>query len=417
MSQEHIGLRSVVVVSLGNALSFYDFFVYSYFAIQIGHTFFPESHTSHGLLFSLASFGVGFITRPLGGIVIGRYGDKAGRKAAMFWSFGLMGTSILGLAVIPSHEQIGLAAPILLLIVRLVQGFAVGGEVGPSTAFLLEAAPTQQRALYVSLQAATQYLAVIFAGVVGFLLAHLLSADQLDSWGWRVAFLVGAAVVPLGLYVRRSLPETLKAHVETAVTAEQTRSGTRLLGLALMMLSGGTMCAYVVSYMATYSQDTLKLDANAAFGTPLAEGLSFMLVAPLAGMVSDRIGRKPVILTGLGLMFLLVLPCYMVMSSGHSANVVYAATAILGGLMAVSYVPSTAAIVESLPRSMRSGAFAILYSVAGAVFGGFTQFTVKWLLDVTNSPLAPGWYSILGLIIWGAGTVAFRESAPCRGGR
>src|SRR5580692_11474126 len=168
-------LGKVFAVGLGNALEFYDFLTYSFFAIQIGHSFFPVAQTAHGLLFSLATFGVGFITRPLGGIVIGTFGDRAGRKPAMVLSFTLMGVGITGLALTPSYAAIGVAAPILLLLFRLLQGFAMGGEVGPSTAFLIEAAPPHRRGLYVAVQYMTQDLAVLVAGLVGFSLSNWLS--------------------------------------------------------------------------------------------------------------------------------------------------------------------------------------------------------------------------------------------------
>src|SRR5580658_987771 len=209
LEQQYLPLRKVVAVGIGNALEFYDFLTFSFFAIQIGHSFFPQSQTSHGLLYSLATFGVGFLTRPLGGVVIGMYGDRVGRKPAMVLSFGLMGASILGLALTPSYAQIGIAAPILLVIFRLVQGFALGGEVGPTTAYLIEAAPPHRRGLYVSLQLMTQDLAVLAAGLAGFVLTTWLTPAALDAWGWRIAFLVGASIVPLGLRMRRNLPDTL----------------------------------------------------------------------------------------------------------------------------------------------------------------------------------------------------------------
>src|SRR6202035_3627944 len=177
---QYLPLRKVAAVGVGNALEFYDFITFSFFAIQIGHSFFPESQTSHGLLYSLATFGVGFLTRPLGGVVIGMYGDRVARKPAMVLSFALMGASILGLALTPSYAQIGIAAPILLVIFRLLQGFALGGEVGPSTAYLVEAAPPMRRGLYVALQYATQDLAVFCAGLVGLALSSSLDAAHLD---------------------------------------------------------------------------------------------------------------------------------------------------------------------------------------------------------------------------------------------
>lgn len=411
-NQEYLPLRSVVAVGLGNALEFYDFFAFSYFAIQIGHTFFPRSLTTHGLLLSLASFAVGSITRPLGGLIIGRYGDRVGRKPAMVWSFSLMGIGLFGLALTPSYAQIGLLSPVLLLVCRLVQGFGVGGEVGPTTAFLIEAAPPNRRGLYASLQLGTQYLAVVVSGAIGFFLSTALSPGQLDSWGWRVAFLFGTAIVPLGLYIRGKVPETLHNR-EHGTDSEQGPASRRLIVIGLMMLVALTMSGYVVSYMITYLQDSLKLGANFAFRAPIVEGVSFMCIAPFSGYLSDTFGRKPVMLTGLGLALIATFPCYIAMNKWPSPALAYAATAILSGVGAIWASPLVVSIVESLPRRARAGTFGLLYSVATAFFGGFTQFTVQWLIERTGSPLAPAWYLAFSLILAGVGTIWVRESAPC----
>lgn len=182
-----VGLGKIIAVGMGNALEFYDFLTFSFFSTQIGHCFFPNATGKRSLLYALATFGVGFAMRPLGGILIGRYGDRAGRKPAMLLSFTLMGMAILGVALTPAYTQIGVAAPVLLVLFRLMQGFALGGEVGPSTAYLIEAAPPHRRGLYVSIQYATQDCAPLVAGLVGFVLSLLLTAQQLDTWGWRSA--------------------------------------------------------------------------------------------------------------------------------------------------------------------------------------------------------------------------------------
>jgi MFS transporter, MHS family, citrate/tricarballylate:H+ symporter len=405
-------LRRVLAVGLGNALEFYDFLTFSYFAIQIGHTFFPASHTSHGLLLSLATFGVGFLTRPLGAIVIGRYGDRAGRRPAMLWSFGLMGLAILGLALTPSYERIGRAAPVLLVFFRLLQGLAVGGEVGPSTAFLVEAAPPERRGLYVAVQVATQYLAGVAAGVIGFILSDWLSPAELDAWGWRIALLIGAAVVPVGLYIRRSLPETLQHPGVVAPLAARRPLPAGLLLVSLLVLATATISVYVVDYIITYAQDTLKLGAHLGFGATVVGGLCVLAVAPIGGALSDRAGRKPVMLAGLGLLLLLVVPCYMTMTAWHNAAAVYATTALLSALVALMTTPALTAISESLPHAVRSAAFGIVYAVAITVFGGFTQFIVKALIDLTASPLAPAWYLTAALVIGACAMLTMRESAP-----
>ena len=200
--------RHIAAVVVGNALEFYDFLTYAYFAVYIGRAFFPSNDASASLLASLGTFGVGFVTRPIGSLVIGRMGDRMGRKPAMVLSFSLMGVAITGLALTPSYSTIGFAAPVLVILFRMLQGFALGGEVGPTTAFLLEAAPPERRGFYTAFQYWTQNVSILISGLVGLELANTLSEQQLQDFGWRIAFLLGAAIVPVGLLMRRNLPET-----------------------------------------------------------------------------------------------------------------------------------------------------------------------------------------------------------------
>jgi MFS family permease len=407
-------LHRVLAVGIGNALEFYDFLTFSFFAIQIGHTFFPATQTSHGLLYSLATFGVGFATRPLGGILIGRYGDRAGRKPAMMLSFGLMGVAILGLALTPSWNQIGIAAPIILVGFRLIQGFALGGEVGPSTAFMIEAAPPNRRGLYVSLQNATQALAILAAGVVGLSLSAELSPAALDSWGWRVAFLLGLAVVPVGLYVRGRLPETLhQAEVRTGPPPPR-RVPTRVFVLGLLMLAQATITTYVISYMTTYAQDSLGLTAKIAFGATVVSGGCHLCVAPVSGILSDRFGRKPVMLFGLAMLVVFAVPCFAAIDHWRGAVSLYLATAALATFASLANVPVLVTITESLPKAVRSGALATIYALAIATFGGTAQFVIKWLGEATGSNLAQAWYLTAALVVGGAAAMMMRESAPVK---
>jgi MFS transporter, MHS family, citrate/tricarballylate:H+ symporter len=407
---EYLPLRKVTAVGVGNALEFYDFLTFSFFAIQIGRCFFPESQTSHGLLYSLATFGIGFLTRPLGGIVIGTYGDRAGRKPAMVLSFGLMGAAILGLALTPSYAQIGIAAPILLVMFRLIQGFALGGEVGPSTAFLVEAAPPHRRGFYVSVQYMTQDLAVLAAGLVGFMLTTWLSPAALDAWGWRAALLIGTAVVPIGLYMRHNLPETIDDR--QAATPEERHVPARLVVLALMLMMSATIYLFGLDYITTYAQDSLNMTPALAFGATVVIGLGAVIADPISGLLSDRIGRKPVMLGAVVILVLLLVPSYMVMIKVPSVGVVYGAIAILAVLQAFLTAPALITITESLPKAVRSGALAIIYAVATSVFGGTTQFAIKGLTDLTGSPLAPAWYMSGAVVIGGIAMALMPESAP-----
>jgi MFS transporter, MHS family, citrate/tricarballylate:H+ symporter len=410
-NQPYLPLRSVLAVGVGNALEFFDFLTFSFFAIPISHCFFPQSLTAHGLLYSLATFGVGFLTRPLGAVVIGIYGDRVGRRPAMVLSFALMGAAILGLVLTPSYGQIGIAAPILLVIFRLLQGFALGGEVGPSTAFLVEAAPPLRRGLYVSVQYMTQDVAVFAAGLAGFFLSTCLSPSALDAWGWRIAFLVGLMVVPVGLYMRHHLPETIH-EVDRRTTTAERRVPMRLVVLALVLMMANSIYLFGADYITTYAQDSLHLSPTLAFGATVVIGIAAMLADPLSGLLSDRIGRKPVMIGAVVILVLLLVPAYKAMIALHSIRVVYGVMAILGVLQAFLTAPALVAVTESLPKAVRSGSLAIIYAVAISLCGGTTQFAIKALTDLTRSPLTPAWYMTAAVLVGGIAMALMHETAP-----
>jgi MFS family permease len=407
----HLPLRKVAAVGIGNALEFYDFLTYSFFAIQIGHSFFPEKH---GLLYSLAVFGVGFLTRPLGGLVLGMMGDRVGRRPAMVLSFSLIGLALLGIALTPSYAEIGTAAPVLLVIFRLLQGFALGGEVGASTAFLVEAAPPERRGLYVSIQYMTQDFAVLVAGIVGFVLSETLTPGQLDDWGWRAAFLLGTAVIPVGFWLRRSLPETLDVEERIAAPAGKGRVPYRFVALALLMTMATSTYIFGIDYITTYVQDSLHMDAGAAFGATVLIGLCATIGDPLSGLLCDRFGRKPVMLAAAAAILLVVAPAFLAMTRLGGTGIVFAGTALLAFLQSMLIVPALTTIAETLPKTIRSGTIGVVYAVSTSIFGGSTQMVVKWLIDRTGNPLAPAWY-ICGIVfLGGLAMLAVRESSPQR---
>ena len=415
--QAILPLSQVAAVGVGNALEFYDFLSFSFFALQIGHTFFPASQTQHGLLFALATFGVGFITRPLGGLVLGAYGDRVGRKPAMILSFALMGVAIFGLALTPGYAQIGVAAPILLVMFRLIQGFALGGEVGPSTAFLMEAAPARHRGFYIGLQMATQDLAVLVAGLVGFALSLAMRADVLDAWGWRVAFLLGAAIVPFGLAVRRNLPETFHISQRASAPSSRVRPHARVVVLGILMLGASTIAYYGIEYMNTYAQDTLHLSVKLAFGTTIVLGAVMVVTDVLCGILTDRIGRRPVMIAASAGVVLLVAPAFMVLNRFPQPGVIFAITAVLGILSALITGPALIAVTESLPRHVRSGLLGALYAVAMSLFGGTTQFVARGLIEVSHNPVAPAFYITGAMLVGIVCMLLLGETAPARVGR
>ena len=410
----YLPLSKVGAVGIGNALEFYDFLSFGLFSIQIGHTFFPASQTSHGLLYTLATFGVGFATRPLGGFILGAYGDRVGRKPAMMWSFALMGVAIFGLVLTPGYAQIGIWAPILLVFFRLLQGFALGGEVGPSTAFLIEAAPPNRRGLYVGLQMATQDLAVLVAGIVGFLLTLLMTPAVLDTWGWRVAFLLGAAIVPFGLIIRNNLPETFSARDHDVAPEKGPSEITRLFVLGVLMLGASTIAYYGIEYINTYAQDTLHLSVKLAFGTTILLGVVMVITDVLCGFMTDRVGRKPIMIMASVAVVLVIIPAFAILNRFPSPPVIFAVTAILGILSALISGPALISVTESLPMAVRSGVLGTLYAIAMSAFGGTTQFVAKGLIELTGNPLAPAFY-ITGAMVIGIGAMLLvRETAPVK---
>ena len=408
-----IPARHVAAVVAGNALEFYDFLTYAFFAVYIGKAFFPSTTPSASLLASLATFGVGFVTRPIGSLVIGRMGDRLGRKPAMVLTFSLMGVAITGLALTPPHSVIGVAAPILVVFFRMLQGFALGGEVGPTTAFLLEAAPPERRGFYTAFQAWTQHLSVLASGLVGFLLASTLNEHQLEVYGWRIAFLIGMLIIPFGLAVRRSLPETFHAAGGAARERVPLRPYMPVAIIGLMLLGSGTIGTYISNYMTTYAISTLHMPPKIAFAPTVAVGLAGVVFDLVSGALSDRYGRKPVMLVPGFLLLLSIFPAFLLVSRYRTTSILVGATAVMAILLDVSVTPMIIWLTESLPVSIRSGGVAVVYAFAIATFGGSTQYVVAWLINVTGNPLAPAWYWTGAAAVGLVAIIAARESAPC----
>jgi MFS transporter, MHS family, citrate/tricarballylate:H+ symporter len=420
----HWGLkrRYIAAVTIGNALEFYDFLIYTFFSIQIGRAFFPAASAYGSLMLSLATFGAGFLTRPVGAVVIGNLADRVGRRPAMMLCFVLIGISIAGMALIPSYASIGIAAPILAVTARMVQGFSLGGEAGANTAYLVEAAPRNRRGLIVSLQALSQRVALVAGGLVATLLSVWLSPAALDAYGWRVAFLIGALVVPFGFWMRSALPETL--HLPEGRAGDQfSKSGTpgpgwthaRLIVLGLAVLASGTIGTYIGgSYIVTFVQATLHMSAHAGFLAQTASNLCAGAAAVLGGWLSDRYGRRPINVWSSFLLLLAIYPVFAWIIATRSEFALIAGMCILGtgnGFYSGSFF---AALAESLPASIRGRGFGIVYATAIAIFGGTSQLVVTWLIHLTGSASAPAWYWMGAAAIGQVALMLMTESAPSR---
>ena len=280
-------VAQLVGVTLGNALEFYDFLVFSFFAVQIGQCFFPAASQQSSLLSALATFGAGFLMRPLGALMIGGLGDRLGRRPVLLVSFALIGLSTLGVAITPGYASIGVAAPVIVILCRLMQGFALGGEVGASSAFLTEIAPPNRRGLYVSLQFVGHGLSMLAAGLVGVGLSAVMDDAALTGWGWRIAMGLGIAVVPIGLALRRTLPETMDRDT-SGESAPRLATYRGVALFAFLTMLSGTIATYVLGYMTTYAKTILLLPSGVSFGATVAVGLASTFGSVAAGIGSDR---------------------------------------------------------------------------------------------------------------------------------
>lgn len=401
--------RVIAATVAGNALEFYDFVTYAFFAVYIGKTFFPATTPLTSLLLSVAVFGVGFVSRPLGGLLIGAYADRAGRKPAMLLTIGLITVGTLGLALTPSYDSIGMAAPVIVVLCRLVQGLALGGEIGPSSAFLIEISPPGQRGLYGSWQLASQGIASLLAGGLGMALTSALTPAELQAWGWRVPFALGLLLIPIALYLRRSMPETSERGALATGQPSALRQHSGLIMLAALVVLGGTVSTYVGMYMTTYAITTLKFAPTVAMAATVVVGLTTLIFALLGGWLCDRFGRKPVMLIPRVLAALLTYPAFMLLVEQKSTTALLAVTALLAALTAVSGAASLVAIPELLPRSIRATGMSLAYAIGVALFGGTTQFVITWLIGATGNPASPAWYVALTSAITALAMIALPE--------
>ncbi|MET1535103.1 MFS transporter [Burkholderia sola] len=397
--------RLIAAAAVGNALEFYDFTVYSFFAILIGKLFFP-AHSSFGqLMLAVASFGVGFVTRPLGGLVIGMYADRAGRKKAMILTLLLMALGTATIAVAPTFAQIGIAAPLLLVLARLLQGFASGGEVGASTTLLLEQAPQHRRGFYASFQFSSQGLAALAGALTGVALTSTLSAAQLESWGWRVPFIIGTLFVPLGYWLRRTVEEVPAAtpspaaeHDEPVASlplADVLRHHGKAVFAGLGVTIGGTSIHYIiVFYMAIYGVQVLHLPTWLSMTAGCVAGAILMLVTPIGGHLSDVYGRNRIVWWTRIVLMAAIYPAFIALNRWPGAASLLSIIAALSIVHAINIGATGAMLGELFPRAVRATGGALVYSVGVAIFGGFAQFFVTWLIAATGNPNAPAWYAI-----------------------
>jgi MFS family permease len=391
---------SVVRVSSGNFLEMYDFMVFGYYATAIGNAFFPSGVPFVSLMLSLMTFGAGFLMRPLGAIVLGAYTDRHGRRAGLILTLGLMSVGILSIACTPAYATIGLLAPLLVLIGRLLQGFSAGMELGGVSVYLSEIATPGHKGFYVSWQSASQQVAVMFAALVGVVLSSVLPPQKMMLWGWRVPLLLGCVIVPFLFRLRRSLQETAEfvARKHRPGTSEILRSLTANWGIVIigtMMATMTTVSFYMITaYTPTFGNSVLQLASIDSLIVTLCVGASNLFWLPVMGTLSDRIGRRPLLVVCTSLMLITAYPM-MLWLVGQPSFARLLTVELWFSFVYGSYNGAMVVfLTEIMPVHVRTSGFALAYSLATAVFGGFTPALSTYLIHVTGNRAVPGlWLS------------------------
>ncbi len=393
--------RAVAAASLGNALEWFDFVIYGYFAATIARLFFPSKSDLESLLIASATFGITFFIRPLGAILLGAFADRRGRKQAFMLTIALMmfGTAII--AVIPTYAVIGPLAPIAIVVARLIQGISAGGGFGSATAFLAEQDP-KRRGFFASWQFASQGLTTVIAAASGAILTSVLTTEQIDSWGWRVPFVFGLLIGPVAYYLGRHADETaefqaLQQSAKPFLEALSNAKARMLMSLGAVVLC--TVLTYTTLFMPGFAIRQLGLPQAGSFFATLLTGAIQIVLAPLFGAVSDRRGRTPIMLAAGSIVLVVSYPMFAWLAAVPTLQTLLVVQAIMGVLGAAYMGPLAAMMSDIFPTRMRTTGLAVSYSFCVAIFGGFAPFINAWLISVTGSNVAPSFYLMFAAVV------------------
>jgi MFS family permease len=424
-SAHEAGLWPVVRVASGNFLEMYDFMVFGYYAGAIGATFFPGRDPFASLMLSLMTFGAGFLMRPLGAIVLGAFADRAGRRAGLLLTLSMMAIGTISLAATPSYAAIGLIAPLVVLTGRLLQGFSAGMELGGVSVYLSEIAPPGRKGFYVAWQSASQQVAVVVAASLGLLLARRLGAPAMAAWGWRVPLWIGCLIVPILLLLRGSLKETeafaaRSEHPTAAKILAGLADHWRIVLVGVMLTTMTTVSFYMITaYTPTFGVGVLHLSSLTAFLVTLCVGVSNLVWLPVMGAVSDKLGRRPLLIGCTVLMIATAYPAMTWLTHAPSFGRLLAVELWLSFLYASYNGAMVVFLTEIVPEALRTSGFSLAYSLATALFGGFTPAISMFLIHQTGDRAIPGlWVSAaaaLGLaatLLAGRLDVQTRPSSP-----
>lgn len=405
--------RAILASAIGNFFELFDFTIFGYFAVAISRAFYP-SGSMYG---TYAAFAAAFLMRPVGAIVIGAYGDRHGRRAALVITIGLMAAATGFTGLIPTYQSIGIWAPIALIVCRLAQGFSTGGEWGGAAAFLVEYAPPGRRGLIGSLQQVSTQIGALTGSLSAAVLASVLSQHDFYSWGWRIPFVFGFVLGPIGYYLRRKVAETPAfAHVVEAHAVERSPLATALREYRPQMLQAfglsivGCIANFIfLVYLVSYAINTMKLPPGSALSCAVVAGAIIVTLIPFVGHLSDRIGRRPLMLSCAVLNLIFAYPLFLLVIRGGTFATLLLAL-VFHALFQVLTTGTIAPILsEMFPTRVRYTALSVSYGFAVVLFGGFAPLIATWLVAVTGSPLAPAFYVMTGAAISAIAVLGMRE--------
>ncbi len=418
VSAQRSATATVLRVTSGNFLEMFDFFLFGFYATYISHAFFPGGSDTAGLLLTFMTFGAGFLMRPLGAVILGAYVDQIGRRKGLILTLTIMASGTILIAFVPGYDTIGIAAPLLVLIGRLLQGFSAGVELGGVSVYLAEMATPGNKGFYVAWQSASQQVAIMVAAVLGYLLSAFLSPPQIGLWGWRIPFVIGCLIVPFLFYIRQSLQETTEflARKHRPTTPEIFASigqnwVTVVLGMLMVVTTTVSFYAITV-YTPTFGRSVLKLTTTDSLVVTFCVAVSNFFWLPVMGALSDRVGRKPILLLFSALTLLTPYPALAwlvsVPSFGNMLIVLLWLSFLYGSYNGAMVV----ALTEVVPAKVRTAGFSLAYALATALFGGFTPLVSTWLIKVTDNRAAPGmWMAFAGACGLFATLALYRTSA------
>src|SRR5579863_2853030 len=411
-------LGNVIRVSSGNFLEMYDFMVYAYYASYIAREIFPLSNAYASLMMALGAFGAGYLMRPLGAVVLGAYVDRHGRRNGLIVTLFLMAIGTLVIACTPAYRTIGIAAPIIVLLGRLLQGFSAGVEVGGASIYLSEMATPGHRGFYCAWQSASQQVAVIFAALLGVALSAAVPPEGMDRWGWRVPFIVGCLIVPLLFWLRRSLAETevflaQKRHPKISEIFASLASNWTIVGIGVLLSTMTTVNFYLITaYTPTYGREVLRLTDRESLIVTMCVGLSNFIWLPVGGAISDKVGRRPMLILITAAAIVTAYPSMLWLVSDPSTArllIVELWLSMFFGVYNGAMIPHLA---EIMPPEIRTSGFSLAFSLATAIFGGFTPFVCTYLIHETGNRAMPAlWLSFAALGGLGAALAGGRQRA------